>query len=181
MAVTWACEKFATYIQGKTITLETDHKPLVPLLSHQHLDKLPPRVLRFRLQLIKFDYVIKHVPGKSLHTAEALSQAPFEYTVDSDKLMEIQEIECHISIVVNTLPVSSTRLTAITHAQTNDPVCSTLISYCSAGWPVKSSLPNSMKPYKKYQGELSVHDDLLLYQNRLVIPKQQQQQVLQKL
>ena len=38
-----------------------------------------------------------------------------------------------------------------------------------------------MKPYWKYQGELSVHDNLLLYQNRLVIPKQQQQQVLEKL
>ena len=30
LAATWACEKFTTYIQGKTITLETDHKPLVP-------------------------------------------------------------------------------------------------------------------------------------------------------
>ena len=160
-----------TYIQKKIITLETDHKPLVPLLNYQHLDNLPPRVLRFRLRLMRFDYVIKHVPGKSLHTADALSQAALEYTVDSDKLMEIQEIECHISIVVNALPVSSTRLTAITQAQANNLVCSTLISYCSAGWPVKSSFPDSMKPYRKYQGELSVHNNLLLYQNRLVIPK----------
>ena len=130
---------------------------------------------------MRFDYVIKHVLGKSLHTADALSQAPLEYTVDSNELIEIQEIECHISTVVNTLPVSSTRLTAITQAQANDPVCSTLISYCSAGWPVKSSLPDNMKPYRKCQGEISVHVNLLLYQNRLVIPKQQQQQVLQKL
>ena len=28
LAVTWACERFATYVQGKTIILETDHKPL---------------------------------------------------------------------------------------------------------------------------------------------------------
>ena len=69
---------------------------------------------------MRFDYVIKHVPGKSLHTADALSQAPLEYTVDSDKLMEIQEIECHSSTVVDTLPVSSTRLTDITQAQAND-------------------------------------------------------------
>ena len=103
------------------------------------------------------------------------------YTVDSDELMEIQEIECHFSTVVDTLPVNSTRLTAITQDQANDPVCSTLISYCSAGWPVKSSLSDNMKPYRKYQGELSVHNNLLFYQNRLVIPKQQQQQVLQKL
>ena len=139
---------------------------------------LPPRLLRFHLRLMRFDYVIKHVPGKSVHTTDALSQAPLEYTVDSDELMEIQEIEWHISTVVDTLPVSSTKLTAITQAQVNDPVCSTLISYCSAGWPVKSSLPDSMKPYRKYRGELLVHDNLLLYQNRL---KQQQQQVLQKL
>ena len=38
LAATWAYEKFATYIQGKIITLEMDHKPLVPLLSHQHLE-----------------------------------------------------------------------------------------------------------------------------------------------
>ena len=35
LAATWACEKFTPYIQGKTITLEMDHKPLVPLLSHK--------------------------------------------------------------------------------------------------------------------------------------------------
>ena len=34
LAATWVCEKFATYIQGKTITLEMDHKPVVPLQSH---------------------------------------------------------------------------------------------------------------------------------------------------
>ena len=48
---------------------------------------------------MRFDYIIKHVPGKSLHTADALSRAPLEYTVDSDKLMEIQKIECHISTI----------------------------------------------------------------------------------
>ena len=62
LAAIWACEKFVTYIQGKTITLEMDHKPLVPLLSHQHLDKLLPRVLRFRLRLMRFDYIIQVYP-----------------------------------------------------------------------------------------------------------------------
>ena len=47
--------------------------------------------------------------------------------------MEIQEIECHIPTVVDTLPVSSTRLTAITQAQADDTICNTLISHCSAG------------------------------------------------
>ena len=79
---------------------------------------------------MRFDYVNKHVRTRLiLHTADALSQTPLEFVVDSDELMEIQEIECHIPTVFETLPVSSTTLTAITQAQADDPVCNTLISY----------------------------------------------------
>ena len=49
LATMWACECFSNYILGKSIHIETDHKPLVPLLNTKHLDSLPPRVLRFRL------------------------------------------------------------------------------------------------------------------------------------
>ena len=51
LALTWACEKFSDYILGKPILLETDHKPLVPILGSKSLETLPPRVLRFRLLL----------------------------------------------------------------------------------------------------------------------------------
>jgi hypothetical protein len=44
LAITWACEKFSTYILGKKIKIETDHKPLVSLLGEKDLDKLPPRI-----------------------------------------------------------------------------------------------------------------------------------------
>ena len=60
IASTWACEKFSRYILGKHIKLETDHKPLVPLLNNKHLDSLPPRILRFRLRLMRFDYHSRH-------------------------------------------------------------------------------------------------------------------------
>ena len=76
LVLTWSCERFASYILGKRFLMETDHKPLVPLLSVKHLDNLPPRVLRFRLRLERFDYDIVHVPGKYLYTADTLSQAP---------------------------------------------------------------------------------------------------------
>ena len=51
LAVTWACEKFTDYILGHEFHIETDHKPLIPLLSTKQLDRLPPRVLQFRLRL----------------------------------------------------------------------------------------------------------------------------------
>ena len=41
LAIAWACEKFANYVLGKAIHLETDHTPLVPLLNRTNLDSLP--------------------------------------------------------------------------------------------------------------------------------------------
>ena len=41
LALTWACEKFSEYILGKPFELETDHKPLVPILGKKCLDSLP--------------------------------------------------------------------------------------------------------------------------------------------
>ena len=49
LAVTWSCGKFSDYILGSRFEIETDHKPLVPILSSKHLNDLPPRVLRFSL------------------------------------------------------------------------------------------------------------------------------------
>ena len=88
LATTWACERFSTYILGK---IETDHKPLVPLLGAKELNNLPPRILRFRLRLARFDYSISHVPGKMLHTADALSRAPSMNSVNDTELQQDAE------------------------------------------------------------------------------------------
>ena len=54
LALTWACERSWEYITGKSIYKETDHKPLVPLLSTHSLDQLPPRIQRFRMRPMRF-------------------------------------------------------------------------------------------------------------------------------
>ena len=76
LALVWACEKFSDYVIGKAIFVETDHKPLVPLLDKTNLDCLSPRVLRFWICLKRFDYTISHIPGKHLYTADTLSRVP---------------------------------------------------------------------------------------------------------
>ena len=83
LAVTWACEKFSDYLLGKSFSIETDHKPLIPLLNSKQLDNLPPRVLRFRLRLARYDYEVEHVPGKYLYSADTLSRAPLQDNGDT--------------------------------------------------------------------------------------------------
>ena len=40
LAVTWACERLSQYLVGTTFEVETDHKPLVPLLSTKSLEEI---------------------------------------------------------------------------------------------------------------------------------------------
>ncbi|KFD52055.1 hypothetical protein M513_07037 [Trichuris suis] len=64
------------FLVGKRFHVETDHRPLVPLLSTKCLDDLPPRIQRFHMRLMRFNFSISHVPGKQLVTADTLSRAP---------------------------------------------------------------------------------------------------------
>ena len=77
LALTWSCDRFSHYMLGPAVfTMEKDHKPLVPIFSTKLFHSLPARVLRFHLRLARYHFNIIHVPGKYLHSADALSQAP---------------------------------------------------------------------------------------------------------
>ena len=181
LATTWACEKFSDFITGKSIRIETDHKPLVPLLGTKHLDSLPPRILRFRLRLDRFDYTIEHVPGKELYTADTLSRAPTGIPPSSsdsalEQLAELLAIEN-----ITHLPASASRLEIYRKAQRDDPACSLISQYCRDGWPGKKSIDTIMKPFWEARGNLTFGDGLLLFDNRIVIPESLREETLKKL
>eukprot|EP00731_Ephydatia_muelleri_P013432 Em0007g742a len=66
-------------------------------------------------------------------------------------------------------------------AQAADPVCSAVMKHCLDGWPERHAIELALKPYWKVQGELSVHNNLLLFQKRIVVPGSLQQETLEKL
>ena len=82
LATTWALEHWADLLIGMHFRVETDHLPLVPLLSTTLLDTLPMRIQRFRMRLMRYSFSILHVPGKYLYTADALSRTPLRGTID---------------------------------------------------------------------------------------------------
>jgi len=180
LASTWACEKFASYVLGKTFEIETNHKPLVPLLGTKHLDTLPPRVLRFRLRLDRFSYSIKHVPGKNLYIADTLSRAPTSTPTQNDSsLEELAElaVESHIAH----LPASANTLDEFMRAQDSDPSLTLIKGYCTNGWPDTPATKPRLLPYWEARGELTLHNNLLLCGGRIVVPESMREQTLRKL
>ena len=166
MAATWACEKFEDYILGLTFTLETDHKPLVPLLGHHDIELLPPRLQRFRLRLMRYSYTIQHVPGRELYTADALSRTPLSAT-DTD--LE-GETNIYAHNIISNLPASDSKLEEIRLHQREDETCRMLMSYCQDGWPDRSQLQGTINQYWPFRSELTLVEGLLLYGSRIVIP-----------
>ena len=53
LVATWACEKFSDCVLGSKLTLETHHRPPVPLLNSTKLCRMPSRIQRFRLRLFE--------------------------------------------------------------------------------------------------------------------------------
>ena len=180
LATTWACERFTNYILGQQIQIETDHKPLVPLLSTKHLDDLPPRILRFRLRLMRFDYTISHVPGKLLYMADTLSRAPQECLVRDAELANLTE-EQMTTTTTNQFPTTTDSLECYRQAQKEDPICTQLITFCQTKWPNKASLPKELSKYWTARHHLTICDRLLLYETRIVVPKQLQHDTLCKI
>ncbi|CAC5408775.1 unnamed protein product [Mytilus coruscus] len=149
---------------GKKFNLETDHKPLVPLLSSKGIAKLPPRIQRFRMRLLRFDFTIEHVPGKELNISDALSRSPVDILSESNEFET--ETKAYVDSIVNNFPASDMRLQNIKRVQ---------------GWPEKSSLSNSLKPYWSLQGEFTIAGNMLLKADRLVIPRSLQDEILERL
>jgi len=177
LALVWSAEKFSDYVLGKPFLFETDHKPLVPLLGNKRLDSLPPRVLRFRLRLARFQYSIYHVPGKTLYMADTLSRAPikaFTQEVTSDTELFMQS-------VVSALPATKDYLDTYRTAQLKDNTCSRLMQFCDSGWPNHNNVKGDLRKYWQVRASLSVNDNILLYGSRIVVPEAMRVETLRKI
>ena len=144
------CEHFRDYLIGREVHIETDHKSLVPLLGEKDVCELPPRIQRYRMRLMRYNFTISHVAGRELFTADALSRAPSSQPSPSDEELE-DASSAYIAMIRQSFPASDRRLEEIITHQTEDETCREIRQYAEEVWPDKSQLKEagqaSRKPY----------------------------------
>lgn len=102
LAIVFGMEKFHQYTYGRQVTVQSDHKPLEPLLS------APKRLQRMLLRLQKYDINVIYVPGREMLLADTLSRAYIQYSTKGEAETEVETVN-----MVDYLPISAERLSSI--------------------------------------------------------------------
>ena len=59
LAIIFACQRFSTYLLGRSFVAESDHKPL-EMIAMKNLANVPPCLQRMLLELQRYDVTIKY-------------------------------------------------------------------------------------------------------------------------
>ena len=169
LAVTWACEHFHHYIySGPSFTVETDHKPPVPLINNTDLNCVPLslRCQRLLLRLMCYSLNAIHVPEKDLIVANTLSRAP---SPAPESVAELSaQVEAHMLAVADETDL---HLDGIRTAIFADPDFQQMKSFIANSWPSKQSLVKpSLRPYYSIRFQLSTHNDVIYRDRCILIP-----------
>ena len=80
------------------------------------------------------------------------------------------------------LPASQRRTSEFyRQGQANDPTVSKVIAFCQSGWPHRLQISEDLKLYWASRGELSLHDNLLLYGSCIIVPSKLRKETLAKI
>ena len=158
LTVIFACIQFNTYLQGRSFTVQSDHK-LLEMIHLKSMHNAPPRLKEMLLQLQKYDMTIKYKPGSEILLADTLFRCPARYS---------QEIK--LDLRVNFIAFTLAWIEKLRETTCKDPVLSTVYQLVQHGWPKeRGRVPAVAKYFLDFRDELSTDNGLLLKGLSLVI------------
>lgn len=179
LASVWACEKLDRYLRGlQQFNLQTDHKPLVPLINGNDLNAVPVRCQRLLMRMMRYNPKATHVPGKQLIVADTLSRSPVSSPEACDT-NTVYEVHVYVNEVIKSWPMSCDRIEEIKLATNEDDVMQEAIKCTIEGWPQHpKDVPRHLASFYAERSHLSVADRLLIYDGRIVIPQSLRTKIL---
>ena len=174
LAILWGAQKFHTFVYGRRVIVETDHKPLEAIFK-KALNECPPRLQRMLLKLTKYDLDVRYVPGKQQAISDCLSRAPL---LDTQPVSEQEDvIGVHL---IEDIGLEHSTLQRFKEVSSKDETTRVVMEYVLTGWPTeKEQVDELAKEYWAYKEELSVEDGLLFKSDRIVVPRALRAEVLE--
>lgn len=122
------------------------------------------------LTLQRYTFRVEYRKGSSLHIANTLSRAPLSETSHKpvhDELVSRLEFETDNPELSG---FQDATLQDIRTASSTDPQQLALRSLIESGWPSdKTAIPVLVHPYCSVRHELTVHEGLLIKQDRVIV------------
>lgn len=174
LSIVFACTKFNFYTYGRKIRVVNDHKPLLGIIKKDIHKIASAKLQRMRIKLLNYDIELEYAPGKTIQLADYLSR----YMINCDDSDE----DKNITQAILTINVSDERKNQMQKETENDEVLKIVKEYCKKGWPTdKKKCPEPLRYLFKLKNEIILEDDLLFYNERVIIPKSMRNLILKQL
>ena len=121
-------EKLHTYLYGRKVIVETDHKPLEAIFK-KSLNSAPPRLQRMLLKLTKYDLDVRYIPRKQQIISDCLSRAPLNLTESTN--IDDEQIEINL---VDRLVLNNDTLPKLKVQTSADETSRAIMEYVLKGW-----------------------------------------------
>ncbi|XP_046443918.1 uncharacterized protein K02A2.6-like [Daphnia pulex] len=174
LSIIFGVKRFHSYLYGRKFTLITDHKPLLAILGPKK--GIPPlaaaRMQRWALILAAYSYELEFRKTTEHGNADALSRFPLEDP--SETVGQLPELSHSRPELFGTALVTKD----VRESTELDPVLQEVSTRLRDGWRFSDKVSSTLATFYRKRTELSIKDGLILWGNRVVIPKTLQPQVL---
>ena len=204
LAVAWALKTSQLFTLGcPKLTVVTDHKPLLGIFNHRDLGSIKnPRTRRIKESILDYHFTIKFCPGKLNHGADALSRYPVPpldkgsaeidneiANICEDQMNSVVSSAMSIINGVHDISFGETSPEVITLDKVEleclkDKEYVQLHDLVMSGFPQqRANAPDHCRVYwpNAQKGFLSTHGMIVLFKDRIIIPKVLRTMVLQTL
>ena len=182
LAIVFAMERLHTYVYGRHVTIETDHKPLITIVK-KALTSAPKRLQRMLLRLQRYDFTLIFKPGTQVIIADTLSRAypensavqtPFTAEiaalVDAEQSSELQMI------------ASAKTIQLLRDSAAEDETYQLLRQQIRHGWPEREAdVPSELRKYHTFADELTNSGDFVYKGSCIVVPFGAREELLDRI
>ena len=167
LAIVFALEKWHQYTYGRSVIVQSDHKPL-ETITKKPLDQAPRRLQLMLLRALAYDVTVQYLKGDKMMLADTLSRASIPHNKDT-----VNDTDACIHVTHAT--VNDAHLQELREATSKDNLLKKVKKVILDGASLDIGLFSSITD------ELAVENDIIMKGSKIVVPQQMRQQILELL